>query len=104
MKLKRNKAKTNSQTTCYVIAYDIPDDKRRNTIHKLLLGFGTWTQYSLFECFLSRKELLLLQSKLGEHLDATQDSVRFYPLCASCVNKVETVGGPLPTEARLFVV
>jgi CRISPR-associated protein Cas2 len=101
---KKAKIRSQSQTTCYVIAYDIPDDKRRNNIHKLLLGFGKWTQYSLFECFLSRKELLLLQSKLGEHLDATQDSVRFYPLCVSCVSKVETVGGPLPTEAHLFVV
>ena len=101
---KKAKIRSQSQTTCYVIAYDIPDDKRRNNIHKLLLGFGKWTQYSLFECFLSRKELLLLQSKLVEHLDATQDSVRFYPLCANCVSKVQTVGGPLPREALLFVV
>src|SRR5437016_10092928 len=100
----RRKSGSRGQTTCYVIAYDIPDDKRRTKVHQLLLGFGKWTQYSLFECFLSRKELILLQAKLEEHLDATQDSVRFYPLCASCLSKVETVGGPLPTEARLFVV
>ena len=101
---KKAKIRSQSQTTCYVIAYDIPDDKRRNNIHKLLLGFGKWTQYSLFECFLSRKELLLLQSKLVEHLDATQDSVRFYPLCASCVSKVQTVGGSLPREIFIYVV
>jgi CRISPR-associated protein Cas2 len=100
----RNKAKTNSQTTCYVIAYDIPDDKRRTKVHKLLLGFGKWTQYSLFECFLTKKELVLLRSKLAEHLEAAQDSVRFYPLCTNCLDKVETVGGPLPAEDLLFVV
>ncbi|HBE27587.1 MAG TPA: CRISPR-associated endonuclease Cas2 [Ktedonobacter sp.] len=100
----RNKAKTSSQTTCYVIAYDIPDDKRRTKVHKLLSGFGKWTQFSLFECFLSRKELVLLRSKLAEHLEAAQDSVRFYPLCANCLDKVETVGGPLPAEDLLFVV
>ncbi len=100
----RNKAKTNSQTTCYVIAYDIPDDKRRTKVHKLLSGFGKWTQFSLFECFLSKKELVLLRSKLAEHLEAAQDSVRFYPLCANCLDKVETVGGPLPAEDLLFVV
>ena len=32
----------------YVIAYDIPSDKRRTKVHKLLCGFGQWTQYSLF--------------------------------------------------------
>ena len=100
----RIKAKVNSQTTCYVIAYDIPDDKRRTKVHKLLLGFGKWTQYSLFECFLTKKELVLLRSKLAEHLEAAQDSVRFYPLCANCLEKVETVGGPLPAEDLLFVV
>ena len=100
----RSKAKTSSQTSCYVIAYDIPDDKRRTKIHKLLLGFGKWTQYSLFECFLTRKDLVLLRSKLAEHLVDKQDSVRFYPLCASCVEKVETVGGPPPSEELMFVV
>lgn len=98
------KKTTGSQTTCYVIAYDIPDDKRRTRVHKLLSGFGRWTQYSLFECFLTKKELVLLRSKLAEHLEAAQDSVRFYPLCASCLGKVETVGGPLPAEDLLFVV
>jgi CRISPR-associated protein Cas2 len=93
-----------SQTTCYVIAYDIPDDKRRTKIHKILLGYGKWTQYSLFECFLSRKELVLLRAKLADHLVAQQDSVRFYPLCANCVSKVATVGGPPPADDVLFLV
>jgi CRISPR-associated protein Cas2 len=100
----RSQARTSNQTTCYVIAYDIPDDKRRTKIHKVLLGFGKWTQYSLFECFLSRKELILLRSKLAEHLVAKEDSVRFYPLCANCVSKVETVGGPPPADEVLFLV
>ena len=92
------------ETTCYVIAYDIPDDRRRTKIHKVLMGFGKWTQYSLFECFLSRKQLVLLRSKLAEYLREKQDSVRFYPLCANCVERVETVGGPPPEEELLFVV
>jgi CRISPR-associated protein Cas2 len=87
-----------------VIAYDIPDDKRRTKAHKILLGYGKWTQYSLFECFLTRKELVLLRSKLAEHVEVKEDSVRFYPLCANCVSKVETVGGPPPADAVLFLV
>jgi len=100
----RNKAKINSQTTCYVIAYDISDNRRRTKVHKILVGFGKWTQYSLFECFLTRKQLVLLRSKLAEHLVEQQDSVRFYQLCANCVERVETVGGPPPIEELLFVV
>jgi len=93
-----------TKNTCYVIAYDIPSDKRRTKVHKLLLGFGKWTQYSLFECFLSKKELVLLRSKLVEQLVEREDSVRLYPLCATCINDVETIGGPLPHEDILYVV
>src|SRR6266446_181103 len=100
----RHKTKIRSETTCYVIAYDIPDDRRRTKVHQILLGFGKWTQYSLFECFLTRKELVLLRSKLAPHLIDRRDSVRFYPLCANCVKKVETVGGEPPAEALLFVI
>ena len=103
MKIK-TRINRRSSITCYVIAYDIPDDKRRTKIHKVLMGFGKWTQYSLFECFLSRKDLILLQAKLAEHLIAQEDSVRFYPLCVNCVSKVETIGGPLPSDDQLFIV
>ncbi len=100
----KNSAKVSDDVTCYVVAYDIPDDRRRTRIHKTLLGFGKWTQYSLFECFLTKKQLILLRSKLAEHLVPQEDSVRFYPLCANCVARVETVGGPQPEEELLFVV
>ena len=90
--------------TCYVIAYDIPDDKRRTKVHKILLGYGKWTQYSLFECFLTRRQLVLLRSKLSEYLVETKDSVRFYSLCATCVSKVETIGRLPPADDLLFLV
>ncbi len=99
-----SKRGSNSQTMCYVVAYDIPDDRRRTKVHQILMGFGKWTQYSLFECFLTRKDLILLQSKLGEYLINAQDSVRFYPLCGNCVEKVETIGDPPPKDELLFVV
>ena len=98
------KSGSSSQTTCYVVAYDIPEDRRRTKVHQILMGFGKWTQYSLFECFLSRKDLILLQSKLEQYLIDAQDSVRFYPLCATCVAKVETIGGPPPQDEILFIV
>ena len=100
----RNKARTSQQATGYVITYDIADDKRRTKVHKVLLGQGKWTQYSLFDCFLSRKDLVRLQAKLAQHLVAAQDSVRFYALCTNCVSRVETVGGPPPSEPHVFIV
>ena len=103
-KTMRKTTKHHSQSTCYAVAYDIADDKRRTKVHKILLGYGKWTQYSLFECFLTRKQLILLYSRLEKHMVAMQDSVRFYPLCSNCVSKVETVGGSPPADDVLFFV
>jgi len=88
----------------YVIAYDIPSDRRRTKVHKLLCGFGQWTQYSLFECYLSERELVQLRHRLDRLLKEGEDSVRFYPLCGACVRRVMTVGGPPPGEEAAFVV
>lgn len=102
--MSSRRASSYSPMTCYVIAYDIPDDRRRTKVHKILCGFGSWTQYSLFECFLSKKELVQLKAKLAKHIQETQDSVRFYPLCATCLEKVETIGGPSPQEDLTFIL
>jgi len=93
-----------SERQLYVVAYDIPSDRRRTKVHKILSGFGEWTQYSLFELFLSEKERILLISKLQPVLDPQEDSVRFYPLCAACVKRVETVGSEPPQERKLVLV
>jgi CRISPR-associated protein Cas2 len=92
------------QRTLYVIAYDIPSDRRRTKVHKTLCGFGQWTQYSLFECYLTQKELVTLQGKLDKLLKPEEDSVRFYPLCIPCVEKVMTIGSPKPEERDVFVI
>ena len=88
----------------YVIAYDIPSDRRRTKVHKVLCGFGQWTQYSLFECHLTQKELVTLHGKLDKLLKPEEDSVRFYPLCTPCVAKVVTIGSPKPAEQDVFVI
>jgi CRISPR-associated protein Cas2 len=100
----RDRRGNRSQITCYVVAYDIPDDRRRSRVHQILTGFGKGTPYSFFECFLTRRDLILLQSKLSEYLLSAEDSVRFYPLCANCVARVETIGDPAPKDEMLFIV
>lgn len=90
--------------TFYVIAYDIPDDRRRTRVHKILCGFGRWTQYSVFECHLTEKQMVLLRSKLDRHLKPDEDSVRFYPLCAGCMAKTETIGSPKPAPETVYLV
>ena len=92
-----------SETRFFVVAYDISANKRRNKVHKVLSGFGQWTQFSLFELFLTDKEYILLQNKLEKILNTEKDSVRFYPLCAACLKQVETVGSEPPREPKVFI-
>lgn len=91
-------------TTLYIVAYDIPSDRRRTKVHRLLCGYGAWTQYSLFECWLTRRQLVELRVKLHQQLDDSCDSVRLYPLCGSCVARAITIGSARPTEPTTFFV
>ncbi len=92
------------QSSFYVVAYDIPDDKRRTKVHKVLKGFGQWTEFSLFECFLTKKEVLQMRAKLDKHLDARTDRVRIYLICDACLPKIETIGIPEPVEQTSYVI
>ena len=94
----------NRTSTLYVVAYDISSDRRRTKVHKILSGFGQWIQFSLFECFLTEKQLLSLRQRLDRQLQHDQDSVRFYPLCGTCQSRVETVGGKKPEEPGVIIV
>lgn len=91
-----------SATCLYLIAYDIPNDKRRSKIHKILCGFGEWTQYSVFECFLDKRELVLLRAKIQQIIDDGEDSLRIYPICEADRKHVETIGSAPPQEKTVF--
>ncbi len=90
-------------TTLYLIAYDISNDKRRTKLHKTLSGFGQWTQYSMFECYLSEKELVLLHNKLNHLLKPQEDNVRIYHICRACQQKTETIGSSPPVEDTVYL-
>ncbi len=92
------------QSSFYVVAYDIPDDKRRTRVHKILKGFGQWTEYSLFECFLTKKELLQMRAKLDRYLNNQQDRVRIYTICDACLPKIDTIGIPEPVETTSYLI
>ncbi len=93
------------ESTLYVVGYDIPDDRRRTRIHSALTGFGVWVQYSVFECFLDRKQRLLLEARLLEEMNPQEDTVRIYGLCAACQTRVEVLGrGDIPHEDRIYLL
>ncbi len=95
---------TSATKPLYLITYDIANDRRRTKTHKILCGFGKWTQYSVFECYLNEKELILLQAKLENILDQQKDNLRIYHACQACQNKIETIGSSPPTEDTIYLL
>jgi CRISPR-associated protein Cas2 len=76
-----------------VVAYDIPDDRRRERLHNVLLSYGTPVQYSVFECLLEEKELERMRRAVRRVIKPRLDHVRYYYLCAACQGRVETTAG-----------
>jgi len=81
-----------------VVSYDIPDDRRRLQLSKTLKDFGERVQWSVFECHLDDHQLERLRRRMLGLIEAKEDSVRIYRLCASCERNLETLGRAERTE------
>jgi CRISPR-associated protein Cas2 len=79
-----------------LVAYDIPDDRRRARVAKALLRFGRRVQYSVF--LTERGSAQEIATALGRVIDATVDDIRIHPLCATCDAKALLLG-PKAREA-----
>jgi CRISPR-associated protein Cas2 len=95
-------------TLFYLIIYDLPDSKaanrRRNRLHKLLSGYGKWTQYSVFECFLSGMQFAKLQTQMEILIKPAEDSVRVYVMDAGAVKKSLTYGSEKPRQESAIIL
>jgi CRISPR-associated protein Cas2 len=72
-----------------VLAYDIPDDRRRAQLFKTLKRFGSPVQESVFEFHLNQSEIAHLKRAVREVLDERVDQVRYYYLCPTCHQRTE---------------
>ena len=57
----------------YLVSYDIPDDKRRTRIFKLLSGWGDHVQYSVFCCQLNPRERHRVEESLKKVMNQIED-------------------------------
>ena len=89
-----------------LVVYDISKDKRRTKLHNVLLDYGTPVQYSVFECALAPQELERMKQAVLRVIRPRVDQVRFYYLCARCLEKIEITSGVevLGGEQTTFLV
>jgi CRISPR-associated protein Cas2 len=95
-------------TLFYLIIYDLPDNKaankRRTRLHKLLSGYGKWTQYSVFECFLTTLQFTRLQIKIEKLIKPEEDSVRLYVLDTGALKRTITYGSETPRQEQAIIL
>ena len=88
-----------------VVSYDISNDKRRRKVAQIMEGYGYRVQYSVFECDLNAKQLKKLKGQLRPYVKGKEmDSVRFYPLPADAVAKVEVIGNDMARTLGVFTI
>jgi CRISPR-associated protein Cas2 len=83
-----------------VVAYDIPDDKRRTRLYKTLMRFGEPVQFSVFECILTEDLFTRMRRAVVEVVDPDEDDVRYYEICESCHRDTVTLGKAITTSIK----
>jgi len=61
------------QRRLYIAAYDVSDDRRLRDALKVLKGYASGRQKSVFECFLTAAERRALVSEMRALLDPVED-------------------------------
>ena len=89
----------------FVVAYDMPDTKRRTKLLKALKGYGVHTQFSLFECELDEKEIEKMLVHIHKIIDPKEDAVKVYRFCRECLHHVLVIGlGSVAIEPECVII
>ena len=75
----------------YMIAYDISDQKRLSSIHRIMKKNGIAAQKSLFFVQKTEKEIKNLLNILEKEINKKKDDIRVYPVKSP--DKIWTTGG-----------
>ncbi len=86
-----------------LITYDVSTvetagRRRLRRVARACDDYGTRVQKSVFECQLGRQEWVRLRSRLLHEFKAEEDSLRFYSLDETCVQRTEHHGADKPVD------
>jgi CRISPR-associated protein Cas2 len=59
----------------FLVTYDIADSKRLRQVFKVMKGYGTHLQLSVFSCDLTEMTLVLMKAALNRVIHAQEDAV-----------------------------
>jgi len=65
---------------CYVVSYDIRDQKRLYRVHRAMKGFGEPVHYSVFRCILTLRGKVEMMGDLTDLINPDEDRVMIIDL------------------------
>lgn len=91
---------------CFLVCYDIRDDKRLRRVHKVMKAYGEAWQYSVFYCTLKAIDRVRLESALREVVNLKEDQILIVDLGGNedAARNAATVLGPSLPEQESGVV
>lgn len=86
-----------------VVAYDVASDSRRARLAAALAAWGYRLEESVFQLRLDSSELDEVRETVREVIDADDDVVHVFPMCATCAGRAEVLGtAPAPEDGSLY--
>lgn len=71
----------------HLITYDVRDDKRLKRVARIMEGYGTRIQYSVFRCHLSDRQVERLRWEIA-CVTENNDDMMIVRLCPHCVARL----------------
>jgi len=88
----------------WIVAYDIKETKVRSRVSSILKDYGQRVQYSVFECWLTSRQLRDLRVRIKEEIEP-DDQVRWYSLCSWCASRITWQGiGKLTEDTKYSMI
>ena len=75
-----------------IVAYDIADPRRLNRVAKTVKDYGPRVLKSIFEVNVDGTRFAEMKSRIEEVIEASEDGVKYFPLCEKCAGTVEIIG------------
>lgn len=90
----------------YIVTYDIADQKRWRRVFKLMKGYGSWLQLSVFQCRLTARRRSELATRLEGIIHHTDDHVIMMDLGSAdeVAPRVESLGKTYAAPERRAIV
>lgn len=68
------------QRRLYIVAYDIRENRRLNSVRHFLKGYSTGGQKSVYECFLTHGELRQVTERLHDLIEEEEDRLHVFTM------------------------